>query len=425
MKTSNIIVVILFLLIDSLTQAQFWRKVTNTAEATVKETVIRKTVEKVANTRVQVMDNILEDKMGKKGNSKMVPYPSYPDDENSEFFDEEDILQETQPWSKYNFVPGDEIIFQDDLSNEENGEFPSRWDLVEGNAENASFEEENIINLKNKSIINPLMDEKEYLPEVFTIEFDAYFGGDPGSFTAQYYSIRFAPGAGGWYYPVTGSEDWYYPLNIYRHGAQLSAEINGAKKEFETYEESLKEAQPVWRHIAMAFSKRSLKVFVDQHRVLNIPNLGFQPKMFSIAANSYQAEDVRALKNIRVAQGGKKLYDEIVAEGKFVTRGILFDVNKASLKPESMGVINEVAKMMQEHQDLNFSIEGHTDANGDEDYNQQLSEERALAVKQALTAAGIEASRMETKGMGESVPVADNASPEGRANNRRVVFLKI
>lgn len=177
-----------------------------------------------------------------------------------------------------------------------------------------------------------------------------------------------------------------------------------------------------YRH---GFSKRSLKVFVDQHRVLNIPNLGFQPKMFSIAANSYQAEDVRALKNIRVAQGGKKLYDEIVAEGKFVTRGILFDVNKASLKPESMGVINEVAKMMQEHQDLNFSIEGHTDANGDEDYNQQLSEERALAVKQALTAAGIEASRMETKGMGESVPVADNASPEGRANNRRVVFLKI
>ncbi len=114
-----------------------------------------------------------------------------------------------------------------------------------------------------------------------------------------------------------------------------------------------------------------------------------------------------------------------MADGKFVTRGILFDVNRATIKPESMGVLNEVAKMMQEHADLNFSIEGHTDSDGAEDYNQQLSEKRAAAVKNLLTNLGIDASRMQTKGIGESVPVSDNNSPEGKANNRRVEFIKI
>lgn len=114
-----------------------------------------------------------------------------------------------------------------------------------------------------------------------------------------------------------------------------------------------------------------------------------------------------------------------MADGKFVTRGILFDVNKATIKPESMGVLNTVAKMMKEHTDLNFRIEGHTDSDGPDDYNLQLSEKRAAAVKEALIGIGVDASRMETKGIGEGVPVSDNRSPEGKANNRRVEFIKI
>ena len=81
--------------------------------------------------------------------------------------------------------------------------------------------------------------------------------------------------------------------------------------------------------------------------------------MFSIGCHDqWDGNDVkvRAIKNIRLAQGGKKLYDQILEEGRFVTRGILFDVNKATLKPESMGVINQVAKLMQERIDLKFDI---------------------------------------------------------------------
>ena len=132
-----------------------------------------------------------------------------------------------------------------------------------------------------------------------------------------------------------------------------------------------------------------------------------------------------AIKNIRIAEGGKKLYDRVMADGKFVTRGILFDVNKATLRPSSMGVINEVAKMMREHTELKFSIEGHTDGDGDEAYNLQLSESRAATVKKVLIDSGIDVARLQIKGMGESVPVSDNNTPEGKANNRRVEFVKI
>ena len=332
-------------------------------------------------------------------------------------------------FSKYNFVPGDKIIFHDDLTGEESGEFPSRWDLIKGNAENGSFEGENVINMDYKSIVTPLMENNEYLPEVFTIEFDAYYDQEFMTSYAyhQIYKLRFWDGPSSFTLP--DKKGSYQPAKIYRYGAILSGRINGQPREYKSFEDAMQSDEPVWRHIAIAFNKRSLKVFVDQYRALNIPNLGFQPKHFSIEGSSNmhkkEAGFIIAIKNIRIAEGGKKLYDRVMADGKFVTRGILFDVNKATIKPESMGVLNTVAKMMREHTYLNFRIEGHTDSDGADDYNLQLSDQRAISVKNALTNLGIDTSRLETKGLGESVPVSDNSSPEGKANNRRVEFIKL
>ena len=327
--------------------------------------------------------------------------------------------QRLQAFSKYNFVPGDKIIFHDDLTGEESGEFPSRWDLFQGNAENASLGSENIINMENRAIISPLMENDEYLPEVFTIEFDAYFEDVPG--TWQSYRLRFWEGKG---YLNISREENYHPLHIQNNGGSFQIRSKGNVRKYESAGNQFKENIPGWRHVALAFNKRTLKMFLDQHRVLNIPNLNLKPKIFSIEGYSYR-DGIRAIKNIRIAEGGKKLYDRVIADGKFVTRGILFDVNKASIKPESMGVLNTVAKMMREYTDLNFRIEGHTDADGSDESNLQLSNKRASSIKNALTNLGIDASRFETKGLGESVPVSDNTSPEGKANNRRVEFIKI
>jgi len=193
-----------------------------------------------------------------------------------------------------------------------------------------------------------------------------------------------------------------------------------------SFKEEKKSWQPKWKHVAVAFNKRSLKLYLDEERILNIPNLGFLPKMFSIGGHfDDRYIKMSSIKNIRVNEGGKKLYDRILAEGKFVTRGILFDVNKATINGESMGTINEIVKLMNAHPDLNFRIEGHTDSDGDESFNQKLSEDRAAAVKSMLVSIGIDASRLESKGWGESKPLSENSTPEGKANNRRVEFIKI
>lgn len=411
-------------ILSNTANAQFWKKVKKAAERGAERGVIRKTEEKSRETTEEVIEDVIN---GKKSEQDQEELPSTNEESPTETSETTtDQNEQEDLWVEYNFVPGDEIIFYDGLEYELSGEFPSRWDLIKGNAENASLNSTNIINLSRQSIITPLFNIDNYLPEQFTIEFDAYFNGDPGPYSWQHYDIRFAQSSGGWYYPITDSEDYYYPLTIYRHGAELSASINGNKRNFATYEESLKQPEPVWRHIALAFNKRSLKVFVDQYQVLNIPNLGFQPKLLSIGADSYTEENyIRAIQNIRIAKGGSDLYERIIEDGKFVTRGILFDVNQATLKPESMGVINEVAKLMQQHQDLAFLIEGHTDSDGSDEHNLQLSEKRANAVKEILLQLGIAEQRITTQGKGESEPITDNSTAEAKANNRRVEFIKM
>lgn len=111
-------------------------------------------------------------------------------------------------------------------------------------------------------------------------------------------------------------------------------------------------------------------------------------------------------------------------DGKIIANGIRFDTGKATLKPESMGIINEIVQMMQDHPELTFNIEGHTDSDGSDADNLALSEKRAHTVKSTMVQLGISADRLTTAGLGESAPIDTNGTPEGKANNRRVEFVK-
>jgi OOP family OmpA-OmpF porin len=316
--------------------------------------------------------------------------------------------QQLKAWSKYDFVPGDEIIFVDDLAGEENGEFPSRWDLYRGNVEIAVYGGENVINFATVQPcdIVPLMTKKgDYLPEKFTLEFDAYFS----EFCTTYW-VKFSD-------VVNQKPPKTLPVvNI--KAKYVSVEGFGGT-------DLTERDYPFWEHIAISFNTRALKVYFGEQRVMNIPNLRAEPMGLTLASRQCHQGKQALVKNIRIAKGSKKLYDRIVEDGKFVTRGILFDVNKATIKPESMGVINEIVKMMKAHEDLNLRIEGHTDSDGEKSINQDLSGKRAAAVKDVLVESGIASSRLKTKGYGESKPVNDNSTPEGKANNRRVEFVKI
>lgn len=327
--------------------------------------------------------------------------------EKSEEASEEQALK---IWTKFDFVPGNDLIFEDNQENEELGEFPSRWDLAQGNAEMAKLNDLDIIKLVSQGTsITPLMDKKEYLPEVFTIEFDIWASELMPSYKLYLYDMK------------QYKKDWRSVETI----DHIS--IGSDETEMGDYSSKYEKLTPEsWHHISLAFNKRSLKVYVNETRVLNIPNLEFVPKAFSVGTGAGYARDsdIWLFKNFRVAEGGKALYNRQLSEGKIVTNGILFDVGKATIKPQSMGVINKIYNMMEEDPGLKFEIVGHTDNTGGEETNLELSKKRAEAVMNKLVDMGISPDRMKYDGKGEAEPVKDNSSAEGRAMNRRVEFIK-
>ncbi len=316
-------------------------------------------------------------------------------------------------WSNYDFVPGDKIIFEDNQEGEENGEFPSRWDLIRGNVENAEFDGNNVIYfIGAASEISPFIKNREsdYLPDVYTVEFDAWYEIDN---SAQYYI----------FFTDRKKQRPLYKFIEIAPGGARALESQGTYPGAESF--YYNKNSSYWRHIAVSFNKRALKVYLDDARVLNIPNIEFNPTGLTIGIENSSSTKNRVVKNVRIAEGGVKLYDKFRQNGKIVANGIRFDSGKATLKPESMGVINKIYELMQEHPEIKFSVEGHTDSDGDDTFNQTLSENRAKAVADKMISMGISRDRLASKGWGESKPLNDNITPEGRANNRRVEFVKM
>ena len=118
-----------------------------------------------------------------------------------------------------------------------------------------------------------------------------------------------------------------------------------------------------------------------------------------------------------------ELLDRINQDG-YVALYINFDTGKATIKPDSLATVEEVAKMLKSAPELKLEVGGHTDNVGKPDANQKLSEARAQSVMKALAERGVAAARLTAKGYGDSKPVADNRSEEGRAKNRRVELSK-
>lgn len=123
---------------------------------------------------------------------------------------------------------------------------------------------------------------------------------------------------------------------------------------------------------------------------------------------------------IRLERTKDDLAERLENDGKVDLYGIYFDVDKAVLKPESEGTLNQVLGLLKDQPDLRIAIAGHTDSQSSDTYNLDLSKRRAQAVVKWLTDKGIVASRLVAQGFGESQPVADNDSAAGRALNRRV-----
>src|SRR5262245_27197046 len=113
------------------------------------------------------------------------------------------------------------------------------------------------------------------------------------------------------------------------------------------------------------------------------------------------------------------------AKKKIVLRGVNFDFDKYNIRPDAVPILEQACSILKQESSINVSCQGHTDSIGTEAYNQRLSERRANAVRQWLIKCGISPSRLSAKGFGEANPVASNATPEGRAQNRRTELVVV
>jgi len=308
--------------------------------------------------------------------------------------------KDNKKWIKYDFVPGENVIFNDDLSGETPNEIPSRWNLLSGSGEIGVFEGINVISFAKKfTTIEPLMNSKSYLPAAFTLEMDLYFYKKGN----EAFTINFGK---------AGELDVRLVKLTF---GKFTGETEGSSSE------------AGWHKLAIAYNEGSMKIYFDENRIINIPKVNVAPEGFSIESLSHGSSkgEPNYIKNIRLAEGSFDLYKRVSTDGKFTARGILFDAGSANLKPESMGEINRIFELMSSNRELKFVVEGHTDSDGDEASNLKLSNIRAQAVVEMLVSLGIDKNRLSTTGKGEAEPTDSNETSEGKANNRRVVFIKM
>ena len=314
-------------------------------------------------------------------------------------------------YQNYDFRAGDKIIFEDNFATDKEGEFPAHWDMISG---------QGVVNMVggvpsffliegNYAKVKPYMKTNKYLTDSFSVEFDTY-------------PTQNAYGAMVYMYGQS-----HVSMNVQLNAATVVWNFSNTKTLAGNLPAEISKANYFnkWHHIAMAYIDDQLKIYVDQYRILTVPHCGLKPQNLEVTGIGDKKNPI-IFKDFKIAGGaGMNMLDKLLTDGRFVTHGIRFDVNSAKIKPESMGVINDIVMLLKAHPDLKVEIDGHTDSDGTDAANLILSQQRADAVKETIIKAGIDGSRLNTKGFGESKPISDNKTPEGKANNRRVELIKM
>lgn len=324
-------------------------------------------------------------------------------------------------YQNYDFVPGDMVLFADDFTEDQNGEFPSHWNLDKGQAVINQVKGKPAFCLieGNYCEVKPRMKSATYLTDPFTIEFDTYCDENNSSQGSPQLTLYYTDKDGNY----TSSDIAFDKGDL---GGNGEIEATGFPHGLEAdFPESLRSNYPNnWHHCAIIYKNHQLKCYVDQYRILVIPDLGCVPTAFGFEGIGGQDHPV-VIANIRASSGGSmNMIGKKFTGAKIVTHGITFDIDRSDIKPQSMGTLNMIVGILKANPDLKFEVDGHTDNTGEAAHNLTLSQQRADAVKKQLVEMGIDGSRLTTKGFGDSRPITDNNTLEGRANNRRVEFVR-
>ena len=335
-------------------------------------------------------------------------------------------------YSKYDFVPGDKVVGFEDFSTGNIGDFPAGWNTnASGEIVTVDGKPGRWLWITSRGEFTPEFPQP--FPEDFTFEFDLlhgipingpsfticiaelsnlnqpqYWAMAPNQFTIELNNAN------------TGTENGITRFNARKNSStdiQNSGDVDNLNDKINP------------AHISIWRQKERVRVYVNEKKIWDIPKAATKEAKFnSIVFSVIYAEEVvkHFISNLRLAVGAPDVRNKMLTQNKWVTHGILFDVNSASIKPESYGTLKEMANVMKETADLKVKIVGHTDGDGNDANNLDLSKRRAASVKDALAKEfGIDESRMQTDGKGESEPIGKNDSPAGKANNRRVEFIKM
>ena len=334
-----------------------------------------------------------------------------------------------QTYSNFDFIPGERVIAFEDFSQDAVGDFPARWNT------NSSGEVVTIEGLEGKWLL--FSDEGvlypefvEALPENCTIEFDlAVIRGNEVLTKLAFIDENQSPNLlafGTTNATIIELEPTIGNTVIFSYNANGDAVIENSKPQKQFFipegEEYAFVKVSIWKQ------KSRLRVYLNESKIWDIPR-AFQADgkyRFALGTSTFFLENREFLmSNLRFAVGQPDTRSKLITDGKFITQGIVFDSGSATIKPESFGVLKEIAAVLSENPSVSVHIIGHTDSDGDVNLNQSLSQKRAESVKSALSVQfGIDAGRMSTEGKGESEPIADNGTSDGKAQNRRVEFIK-
>lgn len=320
-------------------------------------------------------------------------------------------------WANFDFVPGERILFADDFARDRVGNFPQRLELVNGNLQMVESKGKRWLESSslNGEIAVPL---PENLPQRFTVEFDFTF---PGNFPIQVYSgAKPSPDEFGEGSPLPFISFGPYTAGLHSGGRTLvdmSPVVNGVRGE---------ELAGTPARARIHVDGKYVKVYINEQRIVNAPNGDLVRGNKLFIRMPYVEEHPVLIGDITVNAGGRDMYDALLADGRVVTQGILFDVGSDHIRPESTPTLQIIGDMLKQHADLKLAVEGHTDNTGLAATNQTLSEKRAAAIVAALKSTySIDASRLQAKGFGASKPAKPNDTAEGRQQNRRVELVKL
>ena len=337
--------------------------------------------------------------------------------------------QSLQSYSKFDFIPGEKVIFYDDFSQDAIGDFPALWNTnASGEVVNTNMYPGNWLKYVMRESI--WTDKLLALPDNYTLEFDVIpiegtEGGMGGwsfrlmkSINQKSWDAGAVPGNAGFEFQV----EYFGRPNYRAYNNKLDGEFWDQKGYNE--DDKIKQKKDQKYHMSVWVQKTRLRIYQNENKLFDVPR-AFPDPAVKMDRLRFEA-NAAMVSNIRIAVGAPDMRNKLMTEGKLVTYGIYFDVNKDVVKPESYGTLKEIATILNEVPDVKVKIVGHTDSDGADAANLDLSKRRAASVKAELAKSfSVNADRLVTDGMGESQPVAPNDTPVNKALNRRVEFIKM